>query len=122
MPLMDWAAFGDAHHRPYLIRARVTGEQSSHFEALRGFIESLNLTGRFALCLQGDFLQAAFESEKEAARTARVLGARKVGRGDEWAGEWRFALNKAALVKIVSAGRKQRRRGGDTRSLAAPEA
>ncbi|CAN5475093.1 hypothetical protein BH10PSE6_BH10PSE6_31170 [soil metagenome] len=113
MPLMGWDAFCDAHHRPFMIHAQVDEEGSRRFEALQRFIESLNLRGNFALCEGDNSLRAAFESEKEAVKTARLLGAKKVGRGAEWAGEWAFVLNEAAMAKITSAVRTPRRRPDD---------
>ncbi|MCW5736508.1 MAG: hypothetical protein KIS73_20440 [Enhydrobacter sp.] len=109
MPSMDWDAFCDAHHRPFMISAQVKQERAISFAALRRFIESLKLKGNFALCLAGDTLRAAFESEDEAMRTARILGARKLGRGQEWAGEWKFAMNRKTTAKITSADRAPRR-------------
>jgi hypothetical protein len=113
MPLMGWDAFCDAHHRPFMIRAHVDEKGSGRFEALQRFIESLNLRGNFALCQAENSLRAAFESEKEAVKAARILGARKVGRGDQWAGEWAFVMNEAVAAKFASASRKPQRRPDD---------
>ena len=113
MPLMGWDAFCDAHHRPFLICAEVDEGGAQRFGPLRRYIESLNLRGNFAWRQVGKFLRVAFESEEEAIRIARNLGAKKVGRGEEWAGQWVFVLNEAATAKITSASRKPQRRADD---------
>ena len=87
--------------------------QRQRLGPLRQYIESLNLRGNFALRQGGKFLRVVFESEKEAIGVARNLGAKKVGRGEEWAGQWAFVLNEAATAKITLASRKLRRRADD---------
>lgn len=110
MPLMGCDAFCDAHHRPFLICAEVEEGGAQRLGPLRRYIRSLELNGNFAWCHGGSSVRVVFESEKEAVRIARNLGAKKVGRGDKWAGQWAFVLNEAAAIKITSADHKPKRR------------
>lgn len=89
MPSMDWDAFCRSHHRPYMIQSQQrAGAPRVRFDALHRFIDSMGLIGDFSVFQDNDCLRAALELEADAVRVARALGAKALGRRDEWAGLW----------------------------------
>ena len=96
MSLMGWDAFCECHSRPFLIQAQLAaGAPEGWLDSLPRFIRSMGLKGNFSLCRGNECVRAAFESEADAKQVVRALGAKKVGTGDEWAGQWRLTLDWA---------------------------
>ena len=103
MPLIGWDAFCESHHRPFMIHGRQVAEPPQvRFGALQRFISSIGLIGNFALFQGDNFVRAVFELEADAVRVARALGARAVGQGDEWAGQWLLSPDWETAERITA--------------------
>jgi hypothetical protein len=103
MPLKGWAAFNDAHHKPFVIVAALVtkGKGQSPFDLLQRLLRSLPLTGNFAMSRGEDFIRVAFEAEADARVVVKVLSARPVAQSrEEWAGHWEFGLDVPAMTTI----------------------
>jgi hypothetical protein len=103
MARMGWAAFLDAHYRPFMIRAdlQARGPQQ-RFELLQRLLKAMNLTGNYAIYWDEDFIRIAFELETDAVQVVRSVNARKGDRRDEWAGQWVFPLDAPTAARIKS--------------------
>ncbi len=102
MPLMGWDSFCECHSRPFLIEAQLAaGAPEEWHESLPGFIRSMRLKGNFSLCRDNERVRAAVELEADAKQVVRALGAKKMGTGDEWAGQWRLIMDWAEGEKVA---------------------
>jgi hypothetical protein len=103
MPLMGWDTFRDTHHRPFMILAHLDAAgPEARFASLQQLIDSMGLTGNFALYMGEDFIRAAFELEADALQVVQTFAAQETGRGDEWAGQWAFYLDGAVTARMAT--------------------
>jgi len=103
MPLMDWDAFREGHHRPFMIHApRAARAPQACFGALQQFVSSIGLIGNFSFFQTDAFARIVFELETDAVRVARALGARAAGQADEWAGQWLLSPDWATAERSTT--------------------
>ena len=102
MSLMGWDAFCECHSRPFLIQAQLAaGAPEGWLDSLPRFIRSMGLKGNFSLCRGNKCVRAAFELEADAKQVVRALGAKDLGPGDAWAGQWRLMLDWAEAENVT---------------------
>ena len=102
MSLMGWDAFCECHSRPFLIQAQLAaGAPEGWLDSLPRFIRSMGLKGNFSLCRGNECVRAAFELEADAKQVVRALGAKDLGPGDAWAGQWRLMLDWAEAENVT---------------------
>jgi hypothetical protein len=120
---MEWAAFLDAHYRPYLVSVNLGTISSStsgrHLVAtLERLAESLGTTGNYSIRAKGQVAEIAFEKDVDALTFGEALGAREAERAsDEWASRWACSFGRDGQRKVLSALKRLRlrvasRRGG----------
>lgn len=107
MPLEDWEAFQDAHHRPHLVIVDLPKASGARARRL-GLAFLARLAAR--LCLGGPYamnpdrtdIKVAFESDIDAKKFADALQAKSRGKEAAWASTARGSLDRTAKRRITS--------------------
>ena len=113
MPSMDWDTFQDAHYRPHLVVANleggaVRGSAERRISLLQRLVEALGVSGNYAIKQDGANIRAAFESDADATRFAKVLLAKATAREPEWASNAVARLDRATRRNITAALKQSR--------------
>ena len=108
MPLEDWDAFQEAHHRPHLVIVDLPRKSDAKARRLglaflERLAERLRLPGPYAMNIDGTDIKVAFESDLDARRFGEPLMARPRGKEAAWASTARCSLDQQAKRRITNA-------------------
>jgi hypothetical protein len=105
MPLEDWDAFQDSHHRPHLVIVDLPKQSDSRARKLgltflEGLARELRLQGPYAMSPDRTDIKVAFENDIDAKRFGDALQARPRGKEAAWASTARCSLDRSAKRRI----------------------
>jgi hypothetical protein len=93
MPARSWREFLEVYYRPHLLVVNLGISTNAETRRKRGnllrkLIADLPLTGDYAIAREGHKIKIAFESDLDDGLAKRLVGARRIKRGDaQWASQ-----------------------------------
>ncbi|HEY6980019.1 hypothetical protein [Reyranella sp.] len=107
MPLEDWDAFQDSHHRPHLVIVDFPKQSDSKarkhgLALLERLAKELRLGGPYAMSSDRRDIRVVFENDIDAKRFGDALQAKARGKEAAWASTAHCSLDRSAKHRIAT--------------------